>query len=250
MTMLCQWLCVICTWVDKSCLCLPHKTHPGFSHFQSSAAGWVPFFLLFFSSFHSFSCACFSRSTVVLFYLEKGHVQNCCLNIRYRSSSKKKRSREVQKAYRLCPIVPLSFTTGVSLKQLSMKISILFISFVLVAIVSDSSSSSCLSHITQKVYCVCEYETYQRIALLMEIIPACLELHVNYDWWVMASKLSQKHFLFSFRQFFSFSCINCGHCTNILATPEVLSAYVTGCDKFTRNWLCVRNIHLSFSLST
>ena len=29
------------------------------------------------------------------------------------------------------------------------------------------------------------------IALLMEIIPTCLELRVSYDWWIMASKWSQ-----------------------------------------------------------
>ena len=84
----------------------------------------------------------------------------------------------MQKAYRLYPIVPLSFITGVSLKKLSMKISILFIFSLLV--VSDSLSSSSSSHISRKVYCVCEYEKYQRIALLMEIIPTCLELCANY----------------------------------------------------------------------
>ena len=37
----------------------PCKTNPGSSHFQSSAAGWVPYFLVFFLSFfHPFSCAC------------------------------------------------------------------------------------------------------------------------------------------------------------------------------------------------
>ena len=46
-----------------------------------------------------------------------------------------------------------------------------------------------LSRITQKLYGVCKH-TYQTIALLMKIILACLELHVNYDLLATASKLS------------------------------------------------------------
>ena len=36
--------------------------------------------------------------------------------------------------------------------------------------------------ITGKLYCVCEYWTYQTIALVMNFILTCCELQVSYDW--------------------------------------------------------------------
>ena len=64
--------------------------------------------------------------------------------------------------------VPLTLTRW---RKPNMKISIFFhlLSFFL-------SSSS---HITQKLYGVCESYTYQMTTLLVEIIPTCFELHVR-----------------------------------------------------------------------
>ena len=45
------------------------------------------------------------------------------------------------------------------------------------------------SGITGKLYCVCNYWTYQTIALVMKFILTCCELRVSYDWWVTAIKL-------------------------------------------------------------
>ena len=42
------------------------------------------------------------------------------------------------------------------------------------------------------------------IALLMKIIPTCFELCTSYDWRVMASKVSQARFMFSFVRFLAF----------------------------------------------
>ena len=36
------------------------------------------------------------------------------------------------------------------------------------------------------LYGMCKYYAYQMIAQLMEIIRTCLELRLNYDWWVVA----------------------------------------------------------------
>ena len=58
--------------------------------------------------------------------------------------------------------------------------------FDFVHLLSSSSSSSSSSSITQKLYGVCKYKTYQMIALLMEIIPTCFELFTTYDWRAMA----------------------------------------------------------------
>ena len=48
------------------------------------------------------------------------------------------------------------------------------------------------------------------IALLMEIIPTCLELCVSYDWQFMASKLSLRHLMAiqAIRYLYGFSRIN------------------------------------------
>ena len=43
----------------------------------------------------------------------------------------------------------------------------------------------------------------------MEIIPTCCEFYVSYDWQVKASKLSLRHFAFSFKHLFGFSHNNC-----------------------------------------
>ena len=60
-----------------------------------------------------------------------------------------------------------------NLRKPNIKISVLLAFFL---------SSFSPSHITQKLYRVYKYYTYQRIDLLMNIIPTCLELHVNHDW--------------------------------------------------------------------
>ena len=57
----------------------------------------------------------------------------------------------------------------------------------------------------------------------MEIIPACFELRVSYDWWAIASKLPPKHFTFSFEHFFDFSHNNCGCGMCSQATPKRLA---------------------------
>ena len=65
--------------------------------------------------------------------------------------------------------------------------------------------SSSSSHVTLKLYSVGEYKTYQTIALLMEIKPTCLELHVSYNWQVTASKLLQRPCACRIRHLFGFS---------------------------------------------
>ena len=66
------------------------------------------------------------------------------------------------------------------------------------------SFSSCSSHITRKLTMLCaSFQHTNR--LLMKIILTCLELHVSYDWWVMASKLSPRHIASSFGHLFGFS---------------------------------------------
>ena len=62
----------------------------------------------------------------------------------------------------------------------------------------------------------------------MEIIPTCFELHVSYDWRATASKLSPRHFAFSFRHFFGFSD-NCGHDTYSQATHGVEHGVLNVC---------------------
>ena len=60
-----------------------------------------------------------------------------------------------------------------------------------------------------QVFTELRYCTYQMIALLMEIIPTCLELHVGYNWQAMVSNLSPRYLAFSFGSFFDFSHNNC-----------------------------------------
>ena len=88
-------------------------------------------------------------------------------------------------------------------------------------------------------------------ALLMEIIPSCLELCVSYDWRATASKLSPRRYAFSFKHLgWLLAIIVCilgmGHSQ---ATPGLLNACVTGCDEFARNSVYAE-VRLSFSLLT
>ena len=66
-------------------------------------------------------------------------------------------------------------------------------------------------------------------ALLIEIIPSCLELRVSYDWQATAVKLSPERNTVSFGHFLGFSHNNCvyiGCGTYGQATPKLLNADV------------------------
>ena len=108
-------------------------------------------------------------------------------------------------------------------------------------------------HITQNLYGILKYYTYQMTALKMQIISTCLELRVNYDWQATASKLSPEHNAVSFWCFFGFlhnHCMYTGRVTYSQATPRLLNACVTGCDEFGANYscVCVSSSPLLFSL--
>ena len=110
----------------------------------------------------------------------------------------------MQKAYRQYHFAILMLNL---IHELNMKVlkSILFIFILILPFFLLSSSSS---RKTQKLYSEFKCYVYQMNALLMEIIPSCFELRVMYDWRVLASKLSLRCFVFSFRHFFGFSCNN------------------------------------------
>ena len=79
-------------------------------------------------------------------------------------------------------------------------------------------------HNSKSVLCMRIQKIPKKNALLMEIIPTCLELRVSYDWRVVASKLSPRCFTFLFGHIFGFSGNNC--------VCEACVRY-TGIDEFT-----------------
>ena len=103
---------------------------------------------------------------------------------------------------------------------------------------------SSLSCTTQKLYSVCKYYAQQTTALLMEIIPTCLELHVSYNWQATASKLSLRCFASSFGHFFGLSNNNCvGVACMVTPNPSLIPRPKKG--PITHS-LCKRLIALEF----
>ena len=76
------------------------------------------------------------------------------------------------------------------------------------------------------------------IAMLMGIIPTCLDLCVSYDWPATALKPPLECNAVSFGHFSGFSHNNCMYTECGMysqATPGLINAYITGFEEFARN---------------
>ena len=102
-----------------------------------------------------------------------------------------------------------------------MKLWILFIFFF----------SSFPSHITQNPDGVCEYQTYQTTALLMEIFHTCLKLRLSYNWRATTSKLAPECNTVLFGHLFGFPPNNCAciHMCSRLLRVSVWKSLVVSC---------------------
>ena len=134
------------------------------------------------------------------------------------------------RVYRLHPFAILMLNlTSIRLKKTKRE------NFNFVYLFSSFLSSSSLSHITWKLYSVCESYTYQTIPLLMEIICTCSELRVSYYWWINGLKTVSDTVCILVCVLLGFSCNNCVGVACSQATTRLLNVCLTGCDVFARN---------------
>ena len=91
----------------------------------------------------------------------------------------------------------------------------------------------------------------------MRIIPTCFEVYTNYDCRVVALKLSQTRFVFSFVRFFAFHTIIVwawhvwsGHTRTTERLRYMQARLHVGSDELAKNYLCVsRSSFIVFSIN-
>ena len=105
------------------------------------------------------------------------------------------------------------------------------------------------SSIPGKLYCVCEYWTYQTIGLMMKIIRTCFEHWVSYDWRVTAMKLSLEALRMPGSRLLGLPFMYAGRGMYGQATFRLVNSCVTGCDELASNqqWVVSRSSTIVFS---
>ena len=164
-----------------------------------------------------------------------GKVQNGLLYIRYRSSSQKNKAG-VQKPYKLHPLAILSLDLHVLNKfhNLSQSGGNQTINSNFVHLFPF------LSHMhNSKVHGVCTHIHTKWLLYYSASSFSGLERHTSYNWQAIASKLFPKTQCTLARRLYGLLFTYSGHGTYSQATPRILNACITGCNKLASNQLWV-----------